>query len=72
MGKVTLVNGALKKICFPGETIFEEVIFTDQLKNISLERAKVIQNAIFLKIGAEELKKIQEALIKFGFKQQYQ
>jgi|LakMenEpi03Aug12_release.lakeMendotaPanAssembly.Ray.scaffolds.fasta_scaffold2041932_1 hypothetical protein len=72
MGKVKLVNGALKKICLSGETILEEVIFTDRLKKISLERAKVIQNAVFLEIGAGELKKIQEELIKFGYKQQFQ
>jgi hypothetical protein len=72
MGKVKLVNGALKKICLSGETILEEVIFTDRLKKISLERAKVIQNAVFLEIGAAELKKIQEELIKFGYKQQFQ
>jgi hypothetical protein len=30
MGKVKLVNGALKKVCQAGETVLEEVIFSDK------------------------------------------
>jgi hypothetical protein len=36
MGKVKLSNGALKKICQTGETILEEIIFSDKPKKIAL------------------------------------
>lgn len=30
MGKVKLVNGGLRKVCQTGETVLEEIIFSDR------------------------------------------
>ena len=72
MGKVKLVNGALKKVCQAGETVLEEVIFSDKQKKIALQRAKTIGKTILLQISMEALNRLKEELIKFGYKLGYQ
>lgn len=47
-GKVKLVNGPLRKICYTGETLLEEVIFTDRQQKIALEKAKAVGKTVLL------------------------
>lgn len=72
MGKVKLSNGPLKKICQTGETILEEVLFTDKQKRISLEKARVLGQAVLLEMKVGGLQKLKEELIRYGFKLAYQ
>jgi hypothetical protein len=60
MGKVKLVNGGLRKVCQTGETVLEEVIFSDREKKIALERAKTIGKTVLLEITMDGLKKLKE------------
>ena len=71
-GKVKLTNGGLKQICKTGQTILQEVIFSDRDKKISLQRAKVIGESYFLELNVQQYKNMKEEMIRHRFKVEMQ
>ena len=72
LGRVKLVNGPLKKLCQAGETVLEEVVYTNSDVKVACERAKAVGVCVVLEITLGGLKRLKEELIKNGFKLAYQ
>lgn len=68
LGKVKLSSGGLKRVCQTGETLLEEMLFSDKTKKVALEKCKVISGTYLLEIRLEEFDKIREELVRFGYR----
>lgn len=67
-GKIKIADGFVKRVCQTGETVLEEVLFSDKGRKLALERAKVIGPTYLLEFHLEEYHKLKEELIRYGLK----
>jgi hypothetical protein len=63
-----LTKKKLCKVCNPGETVGEELLFIRSAKKIVYESAKTMSKCFMIQINTDNYKKMSEEMIKFGYK----
>jgi hypothetical protein len=53
LGKVRITDGSYRRVCETGETVLEEILFGEQPRKYSLERARIVHSAYLLQMKIE-------------------